>query len=441
MNRSIRAIAAAALLCASLSSIAAIQSNVDDVTVTLKRGSSNVTAAELADVCAALPACTLPLTVENCPAIKAAAIAKDALTRTTGGNVYKCAIEQRSMVTFKPNPPPPICPPKPADLQESRTCPAPTVGTWLQDRIYTLQPAPACWVLGDWSPASPPDGMCAPIDSDADGVPDSTDQCPTVHAVTPDGCPATPPEPVPLLPAPADITAAGISTSSIRITWAVVTGAAAYSLERCIGATCTTFSQLLCVQALAGTHTSLPANITARYRVRASRDATCGTGPNNLGTYSGIVSGTTFGNAPAPVACAVGAWSAWSGGTWSACSSGSQTRQETRSRTVTTQPANGGTACPVLTETRTARQSCAIVTWTPPTQNTNGSALTDLAGYRVHYGRSATALAQTIQLSNPALTAYQFEALEAGTWFFVLRSYATSGAESEQSNVTSRIVP
>lgn len=65
----------------------------------------------------------------------------------------------------------------------------------------------------------------------------------------------------------------------------------------------------------------------------------------------------------APVDCVVSAWSEWTGGTWSACTNGTQTRQETRTRTVVTQPVNGGAACPVLTEARTATQACE----SPPT--------------------------------------------------------------------------
>jgi hypothetical protein len=61
---------------------------------------------------------------------------------------------------------------------------------------------------------------------------------------------------------------------------------------------------------------------------------------------------------PVPVDCVVSAWSEWTGGAWSACANGTQTRAEGRSRSVVTAPSNGGTACPVLTETRTATQSC-----------------------------------------------------------------------------------
>lgn len=82
--------------------------------------------------------------------------------------------------------------------------------------------------------------------------------------------------------------------------------------------------------------------------------------------------------------------------------------------------------------------SQAFLTWTPPTQNTDGTALTNLAGYRVHYGRSATALDQVVQLANPALTSYTVTGLAPAQWFFGVRAYTTQGAESSLSNVISK---
>jgi hypothetical protein len=61
---------------------------------------------------------------------------------------------------------------------------------------------------------------------------------------------------------------------------------------------------------------------------------------------------------PPPVDCVVSAWGPWSA--WVAI--GATQEQRTRTRTVLTQPANGGTACPPLTETETR----TIVVQPPP---------------------------------------------------------------------------
>lgn len=80
----------------------------------------------------------------------------------------------------------------------------------------------------------------------------------------------------------------------------------------------------------------------------------------------------------------------------------------------------------------------AFLTWTPPTQNTDGTALTNLAGFRVHYGRSATALDQVVQLADPATTSYTVTGLTPATWHFGVRAYTTQGAESALSNLVSK---
>lgn len=62
-----------------------------------------------------------------------------------------------------------------------------------------------------------------------------------------------------------------------------------------------------------------------------------------------------------PVNCVVSDWSQWSYSSEIACSHSSYDLTEVRTRTITTQPANGGTACPSLTEYRTTATSCVSV--------------------------------------------------------------------------------
>jgi hypothetical protein len=82
----------------------------------------------------------------------------------------------------------------------------------------------------------------------------------------------------------------------------------------------------------------------------------------------------------------------------------------------------------------------AELSWTPPTQNTDGSALTNLAGYRIAYGTSPNALTQTVQVANVGVTRYTLDNLSPGTYYFAVRAYTANGTESSNSNVSSKIV-
>ena len=58
----------------------------------------------------------------------------------------------------------------------------------------------------------------------------------------------------------------------------------------------------------------------------------------------------------------------------------------------------------------------ALVSWTPPTENTDGSTLTDLAGYRIRYGTSPGSYSDTITINGSSLTSYLVEDLGASDW-------------------------
>ncbi|HEY6641677.1 putative Ig domain-containing protein [Povalibacter sp.] len=88
-----------------------------------------------------------------------------------------------------------------------------------------------------------------------------------------------------------------------------------------------------------------------------------------------------------------------------------------------------------------ATSGSATLSWAAPTQNTDGSALNDLAGYRIVYGTSSSALNQTIEISNPSVMSYVVDDLASGTWYFAVKAYTSAGAESSQSNVASKTIP
>ena len=78
--------------------------------------------------------------------------------------------------------------------------------------------------------------------------------------------------------------------------------------------------------------------------------------------------------------------------------------------------------------------------WLPPTENNDGSALTNLAGYTVYYGTSPESLTQSIKVTNPGLTAYSVTNLPSGTWYFAVTSYSSTGVESTRTGTISTTI-
>jgi Putative Ig domain len=87
-----------------------------------------------------------------------------------------------------------------------------------------------------------------------------------------------------------------------------------------------------------------------------------------------------------------------------------------------------------------AGNGTALLTWVPPTQNSDGTTLTNLAGYMVMYGPTADDLQQSVSLTNPSLSSYMVENLTSGTWFFAVVAVNSSGVTSQLSNVASKTI-
>ncbi|MEL7310227.1 MAG: fibronectin type III domain-containing protein [Pseudomonadota bacterium] len=74
------------------------------------------------------------------------------------------------------------------------------------------------------------------------------------------------------------------------------------------------------------------------------------------------------------------------------------------------------------------------LTWTPPTAKADGTALTDLDGYRFYLGRQSGAYDRTINADNPGLSRFVIDNLQSGTWFVAMTSVRANGVESDLSN-------
>ena len=82
----------------------------------------------------------------------------------------------------------------------------------------------------------------------------------------------------------------------------------------------------------------------------------------------------------------------------------------------------------------------ATLSWMAPDENTDGSALTNLAGYRIYYGTSADSLDQVIDIPTVGVTTYVVDSLTTGTYYFSIRAYNAAGAESALSNIVSTTI-
>lgn len=82
----------------------------------------------------------------------------------------------------------------------------------------------------------------------------------------------------------------------------------------------------------------------------------------------------------------------------------------------------------------------ATLSWTIPTQNTDGSPLTDLAGYIIRYGTSAANMSKSISVSSATTTAYEIDNLSSGTYYFEVIAYSSEGTQSAPSDVSSKTI-
>lgn len=80
----------------------------------------------------------------------------------------------------------------------------------------------------------------------------------------------------------------------------------------------------------------------------------------------------------------------------------------------------------------------AKLAWTKPTKNTDGTNMTDLSGYSIHYGKSADMLSTTVLITNPTVVNTEISVLSSGAWYYGIRALRPNGVQSDMSNIVSK---
>ena len=86
------------------------------------------------------------------------------------------------------------------------------------------------------------------------------------------------------------------------------------------------------------------------------------------------------------------------------------------------------------------RLGSATVSWDVPTTNADGSLLTDLAGFRVHYRDALGVYSRTAIINDASATSVLIDELEPGTWFFAVTAVDLADNESAPSAEVSKVV-
>jgi hypothetical protein len=101
-------------------------------------------------------------------------------------------------------------------------------------------------------------------------------------------------------------------------------------------------------------------------------------------------------------------------------------------------PADAGASTTPPPATTQPAAPAVSLQWAAPTENSDGTPLTDLKGYKIHYGTESQTYTGSISVDNPTVTTYLVDSLPAGTYYFAVTAYNSSGAESSLSDEVQR---
>jgi len=89
--------------------------------------------------------------------------------------------------------------------------------------------------------------------------------------------------------------------------------------------------------------------------------------------------------------------------------------------------------CKTVTELAITQKGSVTIEWSSPTQNDDGSALTDLSGYKIRYGTAPGIYTSFVDVGN--VNTYTVRNLEVGkTYYFSVSALNSTADESPGSN-------
>jgi hypothetical protein len=149
------------------------------------------------------------------------------------------------------------------------------------------------------------------------------------------------------------------------------------------------------------------------------------------GVAPGTATTLTWSTTDATDCTASGAWSGPKGSSGSE-STGNLNQDQTYELSCT---GPGGTALAMTTVTVRA----ASLSWEAPTENVDGTPLTNLSGFTVHWGNASRNYTESVTFNDPTKLDY-FVELSPNTYFFAVTALASDGGESAFSGEVSKTI-
>jgi len=80
------------------------------------------------------------------------------------------------------------------------------------------------------------------------------------------------------------------------------------------------------------------------------------------------------------------------------------------------------------------------LSWSAPATNSDGSPISDLAGYRVYYGTACGFYTDNVTITNPSTLSATISHLPADTYYVIVRAFNSVNAESQASVEVSKTI-
>jgi hypothetical protein len=89
--------------------------------------------------------------------------------------------------------------------------------------------------------------------------------------------------------------------------------------------------------------------------------------------------------------------------------------------------------------TASSTNKSVTLSWSPPTHNSDGSSITNLAGYTLHYGTASQDYTGSIEITSPTQTSYVLSdnGFPPGTYYFAISAYNAQQVSSSLSSEVS----